>query len=302
MGIKKYYEIVIKKEENGDKIIIADFGVRITPAGLKNKNIIMDVGYFIHNAVQAFNNPLKDSKGNITAHINTIFNKILIFKKMKVNQIWVFDPTPDKVTPLKLNELQKRRNVAANSTTEKGSFRIKEQHINDIKDLLSYMGISYLQSPDYVEAEQYGSFLCKHNIADYMLTTDVDVIAFGGNLLKEVKQKTKTYYDAYNYDDVLRKTNLTSEQHTTMCVAMGCDFAPKVDRIGVAGVMKKIQSNSIELNETQQLAYDYFMEDISKKNKKELLIKNTYNKDKLITFFRKYEFNIDRIEKRLVDY
>ena len=76
MGILKYYSIVVEKDDDNNKILISDLGIRFSPNDLKNKIVLMDVGYFIHNAVQAFNNPLKDSNGNITAHINTIFNKI----------------------------------------------------------------------------------------------------------------------------------------------------------------------------------------------------------------------------------
>ena len=185
---------------------------------------------------------------------------------------------------------------------------MKTQHIDDIKNLLNYMGIQYLQSPDYIEAEQYGAYLCKStdgdgsHIADYVLTTDSDVLAFGGNLLKYNKQKTTEFYTAYNYNDILRKTNLTEDEHIKMCVVMGSDFAPKTHRMGVVGVMNKVKSGNIDLTDRQVEAYNTFIEDLTPVNNKKLLHNSKYNRKKVITFLTDYEFNLVRITKILDDY
>lgn len=317
MGIHDYYKIVVNKENN-NITTIGDLGLRLRPIDLKGKIILIDASYFIHNAVKAFLNPLMDSKGNITAHINTIFNKILSFKKLNIQQIWIFDPI--KQTPLKIKEIEKRKKIAENAIEKgdvKNGFRMRTQHINDIKNLLTFMGVPYLQSPEGIEADKFGAFLCYKKKAHYMLSTDSDILAFKGNLLREMKQKTQIYYSAYNYSDILRKLNLTEEQHSLLCVSMGSDFANKVKNFGKGTALKKINNNEVSLTTKEQKnAYNYFnsFNDIidniklEKNNNtleavfKKYYFDSKYNKEKLIKFLESYEFNIPRKLKQLENY
>lgn len=321
MGIHDYYKIVVEKNKEKGNTLINDLGVKVSLSSLKGKTIIVDTGYFIHNSVQAYSNPTKDDKGNITAHINTIFYKITNLEKHGIKQIWVFDPPPEKINPLKYDTIKERNKKAKKATDEKEAFRIKNRHIQDIKNLLDFMGITYIQSPNYVEAEQFGSFLCNQideetgtYFADYVLTTDSDVLAFGGNLLKITKQASTYFYTIFNYRDILRKAELTKEEHTRMCVVMGSDFAPKTPKIGAATVKNKVKSGTVMLTERQQQAYDLFMEDVKIKciemlkndidsDRKNLLNKLDYSKIRCNELFiHRSKYDRNKVLKFLEDY
>ena len=50
--------------------------------------------------------------------------------------------------------------------------------IDDVKKLLTLMGISYIQ-PEVGEGEGYASELCRMGYVDYVLTEDMDTMAYG---------------------------------------------------------------------------------------------------------------------------
>lgn len=269
MGIKQFYQIIVKNTNSiyNDKPMTA-LSRETTLAKLKGSTVCIDASGVIYQSILAMAriNALSDSDGKTTAHINTIFNKIIQLNSAGVRQIWVFDsPT---LNPLKAEELKKRRARAYASSDEKVQFRMSSEHVNDIKTLLNNMGVPWVQAPDGIEAEQYGAWMTQGprntRFCQYMISGDSDVLGFGGNLLRPYSKKSatgkssKTIYQIYNLETVLEETALTKDQFMTLCTAMGTDFNDKVPGVGVKTVMTKVRDGKISRSSDMQKVVNYF--------------------------------------------
>lgn len=318
MGITNFTKCKIHNSKSPyDGQTVQDVFVKKTMKELSETRIGIDASYQIYNSILAMEHvtALSDKEGNTTIHINTIFNKVCKFKENDIEMIWLFDSPESHELKQKyaLKSRAEKRDTATKaeiSDHDKGkrTFRMTSQHVNDIKELLFLMGVICIEAPKGLEAEQLGAFLTKepNPIIKYVLSGDMDVLVFGGNLLRIYKTSTATglskkeTMDTLLYNDLIDATGLTHTQLATAAVALGCDFADKVDRIGPAKALDPSKLK-MELNEDQKAAVSIFTEDITTKAKASTLIKGQYNKEKLIEFLIKRNFDKERITKRITE-
>jgi flap endonuclease-1 len=303
MGVKKFFEIVIKNVlSNFEGKKLSDLGEEVDLSDLSGERICIDASGMIYQAILAMYNPkaLTDSSGKITAHINILFGKIMKMKESGIEQVWVFDsPKPNK---LKEKELKERAAKREKAKDDKQAFKMTGEHVKDIQDLLTHLGILYIVAPPGVEAEQYGAILTQGDkpFCKYMMSGDSDVLMFGGNLLRVSYKRTgkkKTVYTTYDLKTILYELGVKREDLVKMGIAMGSDFAPKTARIGPSSVHNKLKDGKLVMTTEQQAAYDYFMSDIEMKSAD--LVKNKFNRQAVISMLVKRGFNEERITKRL---
>jgi len=313
MGIHQLFSIIVSNmgsQYNGKPI--SNIGKELNLNTLKGNRICVDASGFIYSSILAMNkiDALTDSEGNTTSHINTIFNKVLLINAAEIQQVWVFDSP--KLNPLKEIELQKRRAKAAASNDPRVQFKMTSKHIADVKKLLALMGVTTMEAPTGIEAEQYCAWLTQKDetgpaFCQYALSNDSDVLAFGGNLLRSIKVKSsggktsKTIYYSYEIATIMHETNLNKKQFITMCVAMGTDFNEKTPRVGVKTVMKNVIADKIVLTNEQQASFNYFSKEINSDSFAEPIY-GEYSKIDLLNFLESLNFNRDRILKRLENY
>lgn len=223
MGIKDFLKIVY----NGKTL--REYGYVCDDKYLHGKKIAVDAFNLIYRNRFATEN--LSFEGKITSHIKITLTQILKFKKLGCEQMWVFDGGHN---PLKA-ETQSKRTV-----------KITREEVADIKKLLSWAGIKYITTE--TEAEFFCAELTKKGVFDYVLSSDMDVIVRGGNILKAEKKN----YLCLHSDEI----GLSQEELARIAVHMGCDFAPKTKGIGPLSVIKKI---STQLTERQILAFDFLM-------------------------------------------
>src|SRR5271170_1174306 len=94
------------KVENGENSI-AKLTKMITWKELDSTRVVVDAMNIIYQSFLAYGDPesMSDKEGNITKHIQVMLQKILQFKKYKVDAVFIFDNI--KQTELKADEVKK---------------------------------------------------------------------------------------------------------------------------------------------------------------------------------------------------
>jgi len=288
MGVKDFFKICV----NGKTF--EELGRRVTLKDFKDKTLGIDASFIIYNSATAFT--LSDENSAITSHLHVILNKILAFKKLNITQLWIFD-NPEQ-------HAKKRKREPA---TE---FRLNADIVAETQALLTNMGITYVTAPKQVEAEHLGAMLSVTNsnggrVCDYIISGDSDVLMFGGNLLRVKREKSKTVYFAYDFDDFLADSGLTYDELVKVGVAMGNDFNVKIRGVGPKTVVKKVRDEFDTLikedTEEQKLEKLGAIAEFKSRPKSPLdKVNGLYNKDAVIAMLEKRGFNSERLQKIII--
>jgi flap endonuclease-1 len=199
--------------------------------------------------------PLTDDKGNITSHLHGLaFRATRLLCDYHINLIYVFDGTPPA---LKRRELQKRRKIKEKARKEweealrvrdyataysKSTMtsRLTQDMIRDAKQLLTFMGIPYVQAPS--EAEAQAAYMTKDIFA--AASRDYDTLLFGAK--RQVRYVTiqgqeylpsqgrprKYKPEIITLEEFLDHLDITREQLVDMSILMGNDFTTGIKGIG----------------------------------------------------------------------
>lgn len=233
MGVDNFFKIISKHGET-----FGSFGLPITLKELENHTLAIDASYVIYNSATAAE---LSHNGQTTSYLNIILKKILMWKKAKIDQVWVFD-NPTR------NKLKRERQSS-------GFFTMTSEHVHSVQTLLQLLGQMYVVAPEGIEAEHLGATLVQCGLCNYVFSGDSDVIMFGGNLLLPEKGKTGKYI-AYEYNRFVAEAGITRDELLRCGVIMGCDFCPKTSGIGEKTVLKK--QGSVVLSPEQIAAIDEF--------------------------------------------
>jgi flap endonuclease-1 len=211
---------------------------------------------------------LANSKGEITSHLSGLFYRNTNLLMENIKPVYVFD---GKANELKKTEIQ-RRSRLKKEATEKYQLAIEEGRIEDArkystrtavltdkmveesKQLLSFLGIPYIQAPS--DGEAAAAYLTKNDLAFAAASQDYDSILFGAkrlvrNLTISGKRKVpnrNAYVDVeleiFEHERVLKETGLTHEQLVDVGILIGTDFNPGgFLGIGPKTALKLIQEN-----------------------------------------------------------
>jgi len=324
MGVEKFFHIKItfptkgrRKKSEEDKTI-ASLGQPVKLSNLKGQKVCVDASLMIYSSKLALEHltTLTDSEGRPTAHINTIFNKIIQLDEFGIEQIWIFDsPEPNEIKKIATEQRAKKRKEAAEKdykNKEKVQYRLNKEDVDDIQYLLRKMGVMYIVAPPGVEAEQYGAHLTKGPEEDrfckYMISSDSDVLCFGGNLLRIATQKSesgktkKTVYYAFELQTILEAMDFSYEQFLQMCVTMGTDFASGTNGVGPGTVVDKIRKEEFFLSPRQEKAIKYYESDIIDKVESAEIVQEAYDLESVVKFLKERSFKEERIRQRLAKY
>jgi len=233
MGINNFFKIIAKSG-----VTFGSLGAPMSLKELEGYTLAIDASYVIYNSATAAE---LSHAGQDTSYLNIILKKILMWKRSKIELIWVFDnPLPN---PLK------RERVSS------GHFTMTSEHVQNVQELLRVLGQMYVVAPVGVEAEHLGATLVQLGVCNYVFSGDSDVLMFGGNLLVPEKGKSGKYI-AYDYDKFMEGTKLSRDELLRCGVIMGCDFCVKTPNIGEKTVVKKM--GGVELSSEQEIAIAEF--------------------------------------------
>ena len=223
---------------------------------LSGKRVAVDASLIIYQQLLKSPKIFKNSKGKITSHITGVFYKFMNYISLNIDVIFIFDGKPpnnkqDCIKERK-EKSKKAKEEALNTTSEekkekleKSSLRLTKEMVDDIKELLILMGIPYIH-PDIGEAEAYASELCRIGYVDYVLTEDMDTMAYAcPKIIRNCVDRTVKRRDIisiFDYNKLINDIELNHEQFLDFCVLCGCDYCPVIPRIGNVTAMKLIKT------------------------------------------------------------
>ena len=230
---------------------------------LSGKKVAVDASLILYQ--QLLKSPggkvFKNSKGKITSHITGVFYKIMNYISFNIEMIFIFDGKPPENKQDCINQRKekskKAKEASLTSTSEeekqkleKSALRLTSEMVNEVKRLLELMGISYIH-PNVGEGEAYASELCRMGYVDYVLTEDMDTMAYGCPKLVrnciDKSLKRKDIVSIFDYNKLMNDIELTHEQFLDFCILCGCDYCPVVPKVGNVTAMKLIKTHgSIE--------------------------------------------------------
>ena len=216
---------------------------------LTGKKVAIDASIFMYkmlinmrNANQSY---LTSNNGKVVSHITGIFYKTANYLALNITPIYVFDgkPPSNKGDTIKARQeraatsklaMEQATSEEDKNNLEKQTIRLTKEHVDDIKQLLELMGVSYVQA--HGEAEAYASEMCRKGMVDYVVTEDMDTLAFGcPRMIRTCLDKSikrKDIISIIDLDTVLQGFELTYDEFVDLCILCGCDYCENIPRVG----------------------------------------------------------------------
>jgi flap endonuclease-1 len=229
-----------------------------------------------HNALYQFlsiirqpdGTPLMDKKGRVTSHLSGILFRTVNFIEKGIRPVYVFDGKPPEFKQETIDQRRSAREQARDlwkKALDRGeieeayrharsSSRVNEEIISSSKELLSLLGLPYVEAPS--EGEAQGALMVKKGDARYVVSQDYDTLLFGGPVLmrnltvsgkRKVHGRTVTISpERIVLSDVLNGLMITREDLIRISILVGTDFNSGVKGIGAKTALKLIKNNEFE--------------------------------------------------------
>lgn len=215
---------------------------------------------------------LKDRTGRVTSHLSGLFYRTVNMVEREIKLVYVFDGDPPALKEAELKRRMKTKDEAQikyEEAIKKGRIeeaksyaqmtsRLKDEMVEDSKQLLSLMGIPWIQAPS--EGEAQAAFMVSRGDLWSVASQDYDALLFGTprlvrNLTISGRRKLPRR-NAYveiepeyiELQNMLTELNISRDQLIDIAILLGTDFNPGgVKGIGPKKALKMIKnSNSFE--------------------------------------------------------
>jgi flap endonuclease-1 len=251
--------------------ILADYKIAVTW-----ESLLGIAAVDAHNALYQFltiirqpdGTPLMDRRGRVTSHLSGILFRTANFLEKGIRPVYVYDGKPPE---FKRETIEERRSMRAEAgarwqaALERGdlaeaykqarsSARIDDEVIRTSQDLLTLLGLPWVQAPGEGEAE--AARMVVQGDARYVVSQDYDTLLFGAPLLVRnltVSGKRKMRGRAITVTperialaETLKGLSLTREQLVQVGVLVGTDFNQGVRGIGAKTALKIVQKGEFE--------------------------------------------------------
>lgn len=230
---------------------------------LSGKSVAIDA----HNALYQFlaiirqpdGTPLKDRSGRVTSHLSGLLYRSANLLEIGIKVAYVFDGAPPV---LKREEISRRRRTKKEATFKyekalaegridkarvyaQATSRVRDYMEEDSKQLLTLMGVPWVQAPS--EGEAQAAYMTKVGSTDFCASQDYDSLLFGAptlirNLAISGRRKLprKPVYvdvlpEVIKLSRVLNELDVTHEQLVDIGMLVGTDYNPE----GVPGIGPK---------------------------------------------------------------
>lgn len=206
---------------------------------------------------------LTNELGEATSHLSGFLSRAIRLIENGIKPVYVFDGAPPL---LKNGELSKRKDKREEAEKElenakeigdlneikkqiNRTVKITKQHNQDIKTLLTLMGIPVINAP--CEAEAQCAELVKAGKVYATATEDADALTFGSSILirhlnfTQPKQNKPILH--LNLQMALKELDLNMDEFIDFCILCGCDYCDTIRGIGPKTAYTFIkQYNNIE--------------------------------------------------------
>jgi len=202
---------------------------------------------------------LTNDAGEVTSHLTGMLYRTIRFLEAGMKPVFVFDGKPPT---LKGGQLAKRKERQAAAEAElaklqegggsaedierqqKRTVRATREQSQEVKKLLTLMGVPVLEAP--CEAEATCAALVKANKAFAVGTEDMDALTFGTPVMLRhlhVAESKKMPIAEFNLEKILSGMELTMDQFRDVCILCGCDYADSIKGIGPMTALKMIRDH-----------------------------------------------------------
>lgn len=164
----------------------------------------------------------------INQHNSELYSENVFKSGLTINDI------DDEIKNKSLQELKELLHL-----TEKRNICVTKQIIDDLKTVLTFMGIPYIVASG--EAEDYAVRMMKEGYADACLSEDTDVLAGGGKIFLRNFNHRSNKIEEYNFNKMMKEIGLTYDQFIDVCILLGCDYCKTIGNIGVKKAYKFIK-------------------------------------------------------------
>ena len=231
MGIKCLLKFISEKEGLINKI---------TKENYKNKKIAIDISILIYRSIISVRNSGADftnQKGEITSHILGLFNKTIELLHNNIIPVYVFDGKPPTI---KNKTIEERKLIKKKAFDKMEQAETEEERIkylkrtvsisplqwNQCKELLTTMGIPYIDAPE--EADSQCAYLAKEGLVDAVFTEDMDILTFGSPKIIRNLTSHKIETTEIILENILNNFELNQEQFIEFCILLGSDYGPGI--------------------------------------------------------------------------
>lgn len=253
MGIHKLTEVIRDKAPGAVK--------KEKVSRYRGWKVAIDASVLIYQTLTAvrYEKELVNAEGESTSHIYGILYKAVNMLEKGIIPVFVFDGIPPDMKKEVLAKRKERKENAerllAVATTAEDIARLSKQtvratlyHIETAIEMLRHLGIPCISSPG--EAEAYCVALQRAKLVDAIVTEDMDVLAFGGEvLLRSFITALVKNADVIEIrlSKVLKEMKISYEEFVDMCILLGCDYCESPKGVGPKKAYEVIQEcRSIE--------------------------------------------------------
>lgn len=218
---------------------------------------------FLSGIRQADGAPLMDGQGRITSHLSGLLFRNANLIEKNITPIYVFDGKPPV---FKASTLAKRREVRENAAEswEKAlkegdeesarkyamaSSKIDAFVVDSAKELLSALGIAWIQAPE--EGEAQSSYMTQNGDVTYAVSQDYDSLLFGApNLVRNITVSGKkrirgkvfsVHPERLRLEEVLTGLSVTREELIQIALLIGTDYNSGVPGVGPKTAVKIVR-------------------------------------------------------------
>ena len=245
------------------KAAIIDFSGK--PIAIDAMNMLYQ---FLASIRQEDGTPLKDFKGRITGHLSGLFYRTSKLVSGGVKPVYVFDGKPPK---FKEKEIEERRRVKREAELKwkkaleeekfeeakkyaQGTSRLTKEMVEESKELLSSMGIPWVQATSEGEAE--AGWMVKAGMCYASASQDYDSLMFGSpvlvrNLSITGRRKVPRQNRYINVEpeiiylgETLDALEITREQLILIGLMEGTDFNEGVRGVGPKTGLKIVKEHA----------------------------------------------------------
>lgn len=214
------------------------------------RKIAIDASMCLYQFLIAVRNEgvqMVSAEGKTTSHLMGMFYRTIRLVENGIKPVYVFDGKPPD---LKSGELMKRAErreeaqKALNEATQIGDtaemdkmsrrlVKVSKEHVEESKQLLTLMGIPFVESPG--EAEAQCAALVESGKVYATATEDMDALTFGTKVLVRhmtFSEARKMPIQEFCFEKILEGLELTKEQFIDLCILLGCDYCDSIRGIG----------------------------------------------------------------------
>lgn len=158
----------------------------------------------------------------------------------------------------RIEDLKKKLNDGENVYNDieklnKQVINITKQNKEELKEFLEILGFTVIVSDG--EAEATCAYLQQHNYVQHTFTDDTDALPLGCKTVLRSNGVSK--FSKINLDIILSSLELSQSQFIDMCILCGCDYCPKIPKIGYMRAYNLIQKYKTIENVIESIKEEY---------------------------------------------